>query len=260
MQGCSKDGLVQYSHRQKECAMENLSANLPAPGEIHVWHMTIPDGAPTPSDWQSMLSAGEQDRCNRLKDAQLRIRWIISRRMLRCLIGTCLNQPARSLEFDTAPPHGKPRLKNAGTPLFFNLSHSHDQLLIALACDREVGVDVEVIRPHLNFLSIASYMFSPEECRTLAALPPGQQLPAFFRCWTRWESAGKASGVGLHQRAQLIMPWTDTPVDVIALDQAGRRWKITHPEIQDGVVAAVAAENTAWTCQLFSLPGTALHL
>ena len=244
--------------------MENPPARLtwpvhmPAFGEIHVWHMAIPAHADVPPDWQSVLSAEEQTRANRLVDVQTRIRWITSRRALRHLLGACLNQPAQALEFDARQPHGKPCLKNAVTPLFFNLSHTHDQLLIALSGDREVGVDVEVIRPHLNLSSIAGYMFSPAECRALAALPAEQQGPAFFRCWTRWEAAGKASGAGLHQRTQLIMPWTDTQTDVVALDQAGRRWKITHPEIQTDVVAAVAAENTDWICRLFSLSGIIL--
>ena len=234
-----------------------LPVHMPAPGEIHVWHMELPTPAAATPDWQSVLSAEEQDRANRLTDAQARIRWITSRRVLRYLIGACLNQPAQALEFDARQPHGKPCLKNAATPLFFNLSHTHDQLLIALAGDREIGVDVEIIRPHLNLTSIASYMFSPAECQALAALPAEQQGPAFFRCWTRWEAAGKASGTGLHQRTQLIMPWTDTQTDVVAIDQAGRRWKITHPAIQADVVAAVAAENTDWTCRLFSLSGIA---
>jgi len=239
--------------------MENPStsltppASLPAPGEIHVWHMVLPAHAAAPADWQSVLSDEEQARANRLTDAQIQVRWITSRRILRFLLGACLNQPPQALEFEAAPPHGKPRLKNAGAPLFFNLSHAHDQLLIALACDREIGVDVEVVRPRLNLPAIAGYMFSPEECRTLAALPAEQQEPAFFRCWTRWEAAGKASGAGLHQRTQLIMPWTDTLMDIVAIDQEGRRWKITHPEIQAGVVAAVAAENTDWSCRLHRL-------
>jgi phosphopantetheinyl transferase len=46
----------------------------------------------------------------------------------------------------TAGPHGKPSLTDRAGPVEsvrFNLAHSDDSALIAVARDREVGVDVE---------------------------------------------------------------------------------------------------------------------
>jgi 4'-phosphopantetheinyl transferase len=96
-------------------------------------------------------------------------------------------------------PQGKPRLAHASADarLRFNVSHAHGLLLVAVACAREVGVDVEYVRPIPEADRIAERMFSLQERERLHRLPDSERLPAFFTAWTLKEAYVKGLGHGL---------------------------------------------------------------
>jgi 4'-phosphopantetheinyl transferase len=79
----------------------------------------------------------------------------------------------------------------------FNVSHSGGIALLAFTRRREIGVDVEQLRPDSDFEAIARRFFSAREQNQLAALPAEEKVDAFFRCWTRKEAFIKATGDGL---------------------------------------------------------------
>jgi 4'-phosphopantetheinyl transferase len=96
-------------------------------------------------------------------------------------------------------PHGKPALADADTTgmLQFNLSHSGEIALYAVACERQIGIDIERLRPFSELEQIAKRFFSNREYEELRALSPSQQHDAFFRYWTLKEAYVKATGQGL---------------------------------------------------------------
>jgi len=79
----------------------------------------------------------------------------------------------------------------------FNLAHSADAALIAIAHDREVGVDLERIRHDVESLKLAERFFSPDECERLRHLPDDEANRLFFTLWTCKEAYLKAIGTGL---------------------------------------------------------------
>ncbi len=93
--------------------------------------------------------------------------------------------------------HGKPQLADPGAALRFNLSHSGDLALIAVAWGREVGVDVERVVPRRNLVGLARRALAPGEAERIEALPPDGRLDAFYAAWTRREAVAKCHGVGL---------------------------------------------------------------
>ena len=101
-----------------------------------------------------------------------------------------------SLEYN---PWGKPALAAgfADSDIRFNLSHSHGVAAYAIARGREVGVDVEMLRPDFASGGIAERFFSRTEIESLRSLPREHQTRAFFVCWTRKEAYVKALGCGL---------------------------------------------------------------
>lgn len=111
---------------------------------------------------------------------------ICTRTCLRCL----------TLVHLTKGPFGKPSPDDR--KLRFNLSHSGGWVLLAVACGREVGVDIEEIRAIDDAATIAARYFSPGESRKLHDVL-GSTLGevAFFNCWTRKEAFIKAIGHGL---------------------------------------------------------------
>jgi 4'-phosphopantetheinyl transferase len=144
------------------------------------------------------ISSDERHRADRLLDTDKRKRFIAGRGLLREILSGYLGIKAEDLHFDVGE-HGKPRLsvnKADNGQLHFNLSHSGDLFLLAVAADREVGIDVEQIRNDTPFRDIARLAFSPGEQQQLLALPDDLQRDAFYRCWTRKEAFMKACGMG----------------------------------------------------------------
>jgi 4'-phosphopantetheinyl transferase len=98
--------------------------------------------------------------------------------------------------------HGKPSLERAsapelaGTPLTFNMSHSHGHALYALARGREVGVDIELVRPRRTE-RLARRFFCPAESEWLLRLPEERRRDAFYALWCAKEAFQKACGRGL---------------------------------------------------------------
>jgi 4'-phosphopantetheinyl transferase len=79
----------------------------------------------------------------------------------------------------------------------FNASHSGGLALFAITLDREIGVDIEHVRPMRDLEGIAARFFSTRETADLMSLPEDQREEGFFRCWTRKEAYIKAIGDGL---------------------------------------------------------------
>lgn len=111
--------------------------------------------------------------------------WRANRAALLDILAHYLGGPPEG--FDQGP-HGKLRLRGAQAWLRFNLSHSGELTLIAVARDAEVGIDVERIRPAPEMQAIARRWLGRDDIS-------GQT--EFFRAWTRHEAMVKALGVGL---------------------------------------------------------------
>jgi 4'-phosphopantetheinyl transferase len=175
------------------------AARIPLPaGEIHVWVADLDQLAPEVRRLASALSADEAARAARFHFERDRKRFVVGRGFLReVLAGYCGVDPGR-LEFEYSA-HGKPSLSGdaGGDGLRFNLSHSHGLALCAVTRDREIGVDIELIRAVEDLDELAASVFSAQERQVLRSLRPDEQLSAFFRCWTRKEAIVKALGQGL---------------------------------------------------------------
>ena len=88
---------------------------------------------------------------------------------------------------------GKPHFKDSG--VFFNLSHSEEYVICALA-PYEVGCDVEQITP--IDLNIARRFFFRSEYDDIAAQTTDTaRNDLFFRYWTLKESFMKVTGLGM---------------------------------------------------------------
>jgi 4'-phosphopantetheinyl transferase len=192
-----------------------VSRSAPAlpPGLVQIWRVPVPSvSSPyfsinvaddSAARLELLITAEEQERRDRFRQPDDRRRFARARGLLRALLGQLLNQPPLDLVFVTGPS-GKPSLPPSSSgplpgppPLHFNVSHSHEWILVALALDREVGVDVEHGHPRVQLLDLARRFFSPWEVAALEALPPGCHDAAFYRIWACKESFVKAIGKGL---------------------------------------------------------------
>lgn len=158
-----------------------------------------------------------------------------------------MSKPADSLRFNFGP-QDKPSLEMQGLSprVNFNLSHSHGLAVYAFALGREVGVDVELIRPEFIGDDIAERYFSSREQAELRTLSQNLRAEGFFNCWTRKEAYVKARGEGLQ------IPLKDfdvslTPGEPPILESGDiSQWSLRSFEPAPGYVAAVVAEGKDW--------------
>jgi 4'-phosphopantetheinyl transferase len=74
-----------------------------------------------------------------------------------------------------------------------------------------VGVDVELLRPGLDWRPIARRILPAAAVARLESLPPEQGGAAFFVAWCRLEARLKASGEGLAGLERLRREWAPHP-------------------------------------------------
>jgi 4'-phosphopantetheinyl transferase len=171
----------------------NPAAPTISEDEVHVWKVDLSASVPD----VRVLSRDEHERAARFHFERDRQHFKVSRSALRIVLGRYLSLPPESLEFGQTE-YGKPFLTNPeAAGVLFNLSHSGEVAVIAVAREREVGLDVEFMRADFATNEVAEHFFSVAEIYTLSGLEPHLRAQAFFNCWTRKEAYVKARGEGL---------------------------------------------------------------
>lgn len=168
--------------------------------DIHVWVASLDQPAGRVRWLAHLLSADERMRAKRLSFDRQRTHFIVGRGVLRAILANYVGTEPSQLQFCYGL-HRKPALVDvcSGRALRFNLSHSDGLALYAVTHDREIGVDLERVRPVADFEQIARRYFTSGEYAVLCALDAAKQHEAFFNCWTRKEAYLKAIGTGLIQ-------------------------------------------------------------
>jgi 4'-phosphopantetheinyl transferase len=198
------------------------------------------------------LAPDERSRAERFYFQVDRDHFIVARGILRAILSRYLETEPEQLRFYYAS-HGKPELAKEFDRhgVRFNISHSQGLALFAITRDREVGVDLEAIRPGIAGEKIAERFFSPREVRVLRAPPGDLQDEAFFNCWTRKEAYIKAKGEGLSMPldtfdVSLVPGEPAALLNTKADPQEASRWSLRELFPAPGFAAAVAVEGKDW--------------
>jgi 4'-phosphopantetheinyl transferase len=131
--------------------------------------------------------------------------------------------------------------RNSERALQFNMSHSQELALCAVATRREVGIDLEYLRPLPEAEQLAKRFFSRAEHVLIQALPVEEQAQVFFRLWTAKEAYLKATGKGLgHPLDQVEIIRTE---DSWTLSKALSGWFMQSFTPTTNYLAALVVEN-----------------
>jgi len=169
------------------------------PMEVHVWNVDLTAAGPAAGAGEEpVLSEDEIQRARRFYAAEHGRRFAAAHAALRQILAGYTGTAPGALRFGLGE-HGKPHLEAPAAPLQFNLSHSGDRALVAVATVGPVGVDIECHRELSDRDALARRHFSPAEVMVLDELPDGQRTQGFFRCWSRKEAFIKCIGRGLTQ-------------------------------------------------------------
>ena len=167
---------------------------------VEVWMCDLREVGDDASRLRELLSPDEKARLSACGNEGARRRFLAGRGLLRALLAEKLQRAPEELRF-VYSDGGKPALDPAagGIRIAFNLSHSRDLLLIALADEPGVGlgVDVEWTGAARPFEAIAGRFGAPGELEAFRAVPQGERRRAFYRWWTRKEAVVKGAGARL---------------------------------------------------------------
>jgi 4'-phosphopantetheinyl transferase len=216
------------------------------PGVVHVWCLPLDLAAAPVEELRTCLSADEVDRAARYHFDRHRRRFIACRGQVRKILAAYLGAKPGEIRFAYGLRE-KPVLKAPwnDSAIQFNVSNSHETALLALALDRELGVDVEHVREPSDFDGLAAQFFARSEVDQLRSLPETQRLEAFFNCWTRKEAVLKAVGTGLSFPLDKVVVTLapDEPARLVAYDDdpaAPAHWWLASLAPAAGYIGALA--------------------
>jgi 4'-phosphopantetheinyl transferase len=233
----------------------HTSHPLPHPGEVQVQIVSLDQPREVVSELARTLAPDEQERALRFVFPRDQSRFIVGRGVLRSILGEALGTAPVALRFAYGA-HGKPELAAPfnRSGLTFNLAHSSDVALVAVARGAPIGVDIERLRPVDDLDGIIKQTFSDRERRTLLALPASDRARGFFHCWTRKEAFVKAIGDGLSyplESFSMSLRDGDQPrLEHIGGDEdAGLAWSVLNLEPAPEYVAAVVIAGRCTRCR-----------
>jgi 4'-phosphopantetheinyl transferase len=161
---------------------------------VHVWRFPV-----LAADF-SLLTDAERMVALRFRFEADRNRYVTGRRSLRFLLSKYL--AASPTEICIISEKGqKPFIKNTDFPIQFNISHSGQWVVIALA-KHELGIDIEKVDSAFDYTDLMQEHFSVSEQQFVshAEVP----VAAFYFLWTRKEALIKAEGRGLQENLKTV--------------------------------------------------------
>jgi phosphopantetheinyl transferase len=233
----------------------------PAYGEAIVFACSL--ASPTVESLESyraILSRDELQRADRFVLDPPRIRFVICRYYLRILLAAMTGESPGRLRF-AYEPSGKPSLIGDHS-LHFNVSHSQDNALIAVAL-RPIGIDIEIPDARLRLSSLIAQVLTSEERQATTGWRVEEVDQLLLKLWVCKEAILKALGVGiaggmtsvgfhvpLDSKNEWLLPQRIDPALQLALDEGGTcakntwldasSWRLKFLPAPAGGAAAVA--------------------
>jgi len=222
------------------------AARAPDKNDVRIWAISLAKPPTEANELFGDLTLDEQTRADRYKVATARLQFVITRGLLRRLLGRQIGVAPREVPI-TYIGGGKPVLAVRDENLHFNVTHTDSLALIALA-HRPVGIDIERVRPVTEPGNLVRRFFSAVERETFLALPSSLWPAGFFRGWTSKEAVIKAAGLSVAVLDEFDVELH--PARPAALLAARHRalsaasWQLSAWEPAPGYCAAVATSES----------------
>lgn len=258
----TRNHAIQLSSRTHPATVFEAGSHVPdlRLNEVQVWSVELAQESGCVEAMRNVLSESERARVDRLVLDRHRHYFTVARGVLRTLLGAHVGVPPEQVCFEYGECE-KPRLglDSGGSDIRFNLSHSNHLALIAIARERELGIDLEQIRDSLKTERIAKRFFNPWEVRALQRLPKSERPRAFFEVWARKEAYVKARGDGLY------FPFDEFCVSVVRSESPSLvgnhrdpgeldRWSLVDLDLAPGFAASLVAEGKGWHIRSLKWP------
>lgn len=212
------------------------SRPMPAAGEVDIWLTRL-------SDMPLDLGPRGSSRRDQVMRQRLQQRFF-----LRLLLAAYLGRPGKSIKL-VRSDRGKPMLGGdlAGSRLQFNVSHSGDWLVLAVADAVAVGVDLEAERRLPKAALLSRRFLSQPESDWISGLDEPFRSRQFLKQWTAREALVKARGCGLAGcLGEMALDWQPPRIRQLPADWDGaERMTLASLVMPDGLIGHLAAVQGA---------------
>lgn len=227
--------------------------SLPLPNdEVHIWF--TPYERITDSGllglYRQLLNGDELAKMARFHYETDRLRYLVTRVLVRTVLSRYVDVAPTDWIF-ASNNYGRPEPTNREAQVagvVFSISHSDSLIVLGVAKDRAIGIDVENVSSRQAPIDVADTYFGPTEMVALSFLPPAEQEKRFYEYWTLKESYTKALGLGLSIPLDKVdfRFTSDSEVHLnLHQDLADdpQRWRFWQLSVLGDYVVAVCAEK-----------------
>lgn len=211
--------------------------------------------------WLTWLQPAERARYDRYRFDADRLMFLGGRVMARALVARATGLAPATWRWREGP-HGRPEIDEPGVTLHFNLAHSADLVVCALADRREIGADVEDRHRRPVDPALVSRYCSPDEVADISAQPPGAWQDRFLLYWTLKEAYLKARGLGISVQladVSFSLDGDDARVRLLeSLAGGDTRWAFSLHRPTERHILALAASSADGVRPTFELTPLAL--
>src|SRR5690606_26021128 len=142
---------------------------------VHIWRFPLTSQA----SLKHLLNEEERQRAERLRIPEKAHAFIVARARLRQILAGHLDMDPKTYRF-TYGASGKPALVGVADAPAYNLAHSGNWGVCAVAKTDEIGIDIETLNTELDYAKLAELFFSVAEKRCLQACPQHRRRRFFF--------------------------------------------------------------------------------
>jgi 4'-phosphopantetheinyl transferase len=222
---------------------------------VHVWRAHVPSAQSVLARLNSTLSGDEQARASQFYFRTDRTRFVVGRGALRSILSIYLDTQTENIAFRYGS-HGKPAVSAPAdaTDIYFNLSHSKDWTVLAVARARAVGIDIEHVRSNFDYEEMAALVFSERDRRIFDGIPAHAKLRSFFDAWTGKEAYVKTVGKGLSfplsEIEGTLRAYDAPPVSLVSSVSDAGCWSLRTLDVAEGYSGSlvVAGEVSELRC------------
>ena len=213
-------------------------------GIAYIWEGRLDAGSAMTAAARALLSPRERARADRFVYDHHRRRYTVAQAHLRRVLGDLTGDHPANIRFSFGE-HGKPFL--ADGPVF-NQSHSSERVMIGVAAQGRLGIDIEKRRTVRLMSEIARKNFAPAESELFRHTPDPDRQHVFFQLWTCKEAFLKALGVGLTAplRSFSVDPSRNPRSALVHASAHGERpsdWHVGNIRCSSGATAAIAIDR-----------------
>ena len=163
---------------------------------IHVWQARIDTSSGFPEEILNTLSQDERERAHKFQFQKDREHYILRHYQLRLILSKYCGCQPHEIKFRynsyKKPFIFMPEFKE----IKFNISFSHDLMLVGLNKYKDIGIDIEKVHEIHDLETLAVNNFSSQELKALNENL--DKTKTFFTIWTRKEAFIKATGKGMY--------------------------------------------------------------